>query len=61
MNAKYIGTKLDGPEYLSLGIEAAKSGTSKSALLKGLVLDFLSKSGTAPTPRKTRKKEGVPV
>ena len=47
MKKTYIGTALDGPDCHEFGILAATKGTSKSALLKLLALDFITKHRAA--------------
>lgn len=61
MKQTYLGTTLDGPDYHEFGILAATKGTSKSALLKSLTLDFIARhqasikaAGVKSRPQRTK-------
>ena len=51
---KYIGTQLDPDEFRRFKVQAAESGKSRSALIRSLVSDFLTKRARSmlvvPTP-----------
>ena len=43
MKSNYIGTQLEPEEFRNFTIRAAESGTTKSALIRSLVGEFLAK------------------
>ena len=43
MKSNYIGTQLEPDQFLAFGVRAAESGSSKSAILRDLVEEFLAK------------------
>ena len=44
---RHIGFKLADPDYVALGVIAARIGTSRSALAKEQTLAFIRKNGAA--------------
>jgi hypothetical protein len=61
MKSTYVGAALDPDDFRNLGIKAAERETSKSAILRSLVHEFLTKEATRKTGRGGNFRKGAKI